>query len=74
MPATKRPKPLPPPTKPATATEAAPPALATTPDAPALAVYRGDRIALAVWLTGAILIIGLLLKDLAVSLFRLLLP
>jgi len=74
MPATKSPKVPLPATKPAPTPETQPPAPATPPATPAPAVYPGDRIALAVWLTGAILIIGLLLKDLAVSLVRLLLP
>jgi hypothetical protein len=70
MPAANTAKPQPPAIKPA---PPVPPAAARA-AGPAPPVYPGDRIALAVWLTGAILIAGLLLKDLVMSLFRLFLP
>jgi hypothetical protein len=71
VPAAKTAKPQPPAIKPALGPEA-PPAAAQPAEA-APPIYPGDRIALAVWLTGAMLIAGLLLADLVASLFRLLL-
>jgi hypothetical protein len=51
-------------TAPATPPQQAP----ANPEAPPATEWAGDRIALAVWLTGALIVAALLLKDLFVAL------